>query len=504
MLNFGPASKNLISSHNCASFRIASYNVDGLSDNVIYASERCKEISKLICSELPDLIFFQEGTIETTRIYSTLLGKNGYNLVSPQLLVESPYFTLAFSKVGGTCQRLHFKGAARSEMGRDILSYEVVINNRATRFLSSHLESLADGQQTRTAQLEMMLDSIADFDGPSIVAGDLNIRNKEAEQVLNKMKKKSKDKNVPFQIFDCWESLGRNEKTKNTWVHSDPSLSHIQARYDRIYCNGHFIRAIDFKLIGKDRMPAPVYTTPSDHFGMIVHFVIDEDVAIGASASDRLQISVSNESETSSNCDKIITGSASRTDDDMQEKTGTAGIQPADQALHVADSKTETSSVETNEESKKRKAPSFPTERDGDDGSGDSERNSRRMIMAKAASRRLLGLNNPDRDVSAVTDASRALGESSSSDHVNNVQTSEDPQTEAEIVLRGLCTSNPQVANDSTDSVSLKDKKKISKVVIDISDSPPKTASPRKPRSPKKPKSSDVRNDVEIISLIED
>jgi endonuclease/exonuclease/phosphatase family metal-dependent hydrolase len=490
--------KNLMSSHNCASFRVASYNVDGLSDNVMHATERCKEISRLVCNELPDLIFFQEGTVETTRIYSTLLGKNGYNLVSPQQLVESPYFTLAFSKVSGTCQRLHFKGPAHSEMGRDILSYEVVINNRATRFLSSHLESLADYKDTRTAQLEMMLDLITDFDGPSIVAGDLNIRNKEAEQVLNKMKKKSKEKNVPFQLFDCWESLGRNEKMKNTWIHGDPSLSHIQARYDRIYCNGHFIRATDFKLIGTDHMPAPVYTTPSDHFGMIAQFVIEEGASESGSASDSLQIRTSNESESSSSSnDKVATSFVSSTGDNVQEKPDAAGIQPVDQTPRKTDSKTDISSLEAAEESKKRKL-SFPTERDGDDGSGDSERNSRRRIMAQAASRRLLSLNNPDSIVSAFTDATSALGASGGSDDAKAVLPVEDPENISRI-------GDAHVANEGRESGSPKHIKKTSKVVIDISDSPPSSPrSPTKPRSPRKPKSSNISSDVEIISLIDD
>ena len=492
-----------MSAHYCASFTVASYNVDGLSDNVIHKNERCVEISNLICSEEPDLIFFQEATIDTTRLYSTLLGKKGYNLVSPQHLIESPYFTLAFSKVSGVCKRLHFKESAHSNMGRDILSYEVVINNRTTRFLSSHLESLADSKDIRKAQLEAMLCLIAEFDGPSILAGDLNIRNKEADEVLNKMRKKSKQKNAPFAICDCWESLGRNEKTKNTWVHADPSLSHIQARYDRIYCNGHFIKATDFKLIGKDRMPAPVYTTPSDHFGMIADFVIEDGASVIGSDSDSLQISTSNEIE-------------SKKSGDEQEKIDATRIKSVAQKLPSTDSKpskTKTSSLESTEKSKKRKVPSTSTDRDGDDRSGDSEKNSRRMIMAQAASRRLLSLNNSDSSVSAVLEGSgtiSALGESSVNDDVTGKAASTLEDTENVSTDHSIDNPDPQIANDSNKSASPKRSKKAPKVVIDISDSPPSNASPekpkspRKPRSPKKPKSSNIGDDVEIISLIDD
>jgi hypothetical protein len=65
-------------------------------------------------------------------------------------------------------------------------------------------------------------------------------------------------------------------------------------------------------------------------------------------------------------------------------------------------SKTEILSLKSTEKSKKRNVPSTSTERDGDDRSGDSEKNSRRMIMAQAASRRLLSLNNPDSSITEV------------------------------------------------------------------------------------------------------
>ena len=264
-------------SHSRADFCISSYNVDGLSVKINHTEQRCSEISKLIINEIPDLIFLQEVTGETLGQYTFLFGQQGYSLVSPQSRVLPSYFTVAFSKINGSCKRLDFRDNARSKMGRDILSYEIVINNRSTQFLSSHLESLADGGKIRTAQLEFMLELIDSFAGPAVIAGDLNIRSKEAESLMSKLKKKAKNDQKDFKIFDCWESMGKDEKHKNTWVHPDPTLSYVQARYDRIYCNGKSIKTTEFSLIGKEAMPPPICTTPSDHFGMIARFIIEKN-----------------------------------------------------------------------------------------------------------------------------------------------------------------------------------------------------------------------------------
>ena len=271
-------------SHSCVDFCISSYNVDGNS-NRVHSTRRCIAISRSIIDKSPDLIFLQEVDEKILKLYKIIFWTQGYNLVSPLNESRSFYSTVAFSKLNGHCKRLDFRDSAQSVMGRDILSYEIIINNRRTQFLSSHLESLADGGDVRKAQLECLLELIDSNAGPGVVAGDLNIRQKEADSLMTQFKKKAKVNQKDFKIFDCWESMGKDPNCKNTWVHPDPSLKHIQARYDRIYCNGKFIKTTEFSLIGKEVMPPPVSTTPSDHFGMIARFVIDNDDDVSGDAS---------------------------------------------------------------------------------------------------------------------------------------------------------------------------------------------------------------------------
>ena len=263
-------------SHSCVDFCISSYNVDGLSTDIDHSRERCIAISRLIIHKSPDLIFLHEADKEIMKLYTIFFWTQGYNLVSPKNK-GGFYSTVAFSKLNGLCKRLDFRDSAQSVMGRDILSYEIIINNRRTQFLSSHLESLADGGEVRKAQLEFMLELIDGFAGPAVVAGDLNIRQKEADSLMTLFKKKAKVNQKEFKIFDCWESMGKDPTFKTTWVHPDPFKKYIQARYNRAYCNGKFIKTTEFSLIGLEEMPPPVSTTPSDHFGMIVRFVIENN-----------------------------------------------------------------------------------------------------------------------------------------------------------------------------------------------------------------------------------
>ena len=202
-------------SHSCVDFCISSYNVDGNS-NRVHSTRRCIAISRSIIDKSPDLIFLQEVDEKILKLYKIIFWTQGYNLVSPLNESRSFYSTVAFSKLNGHCKRLDFRDSAQSVMGRDILSYEIIINNRRTQFLSSHLEGITNGGVVRKAQLECLLELIDSNAGPAVVAGDLNIRQKEANSLMSKFKKKAKVNQKDFKILDCWESMGKDPNCKNT------------------------------------------------------------------------------------------------------------------------------------------------------------------------------------------------------------------------------------------------------------------------------------------------
>ena len=370
----------VLTSPSTADFVVASYNVDGLSDDHVNYKRRCLEISRLVCDDEPDVIFFQEVTPQTLLSFAPSLEPFGYTVVSSADSHLSLYFNVAFSKVNGVCRRLAFNGAAASNMGRDMIVFETVVNGRKVQVISSHLESLADYGAAREAQLEVMLDSMQNFQGPSIVAGDLNIRNKEAEKILRKVAAKAKGKPAGSQLFDCWEKMGRVEADKNTWVHSDPSLKHIQARYDRIYCNGKSARVVGFKLIGKEVMSAPCLTTPSDHYGMIAKFSIDEADDFSTDSSEGKQSNTTGDDAFNS---RSIKESSVTTTTSSKSKIAEASKSSSiDAELPPLSTPLGTKTVETKKRKKSPPASDVPE-------NVKDEAKNRRLMMANAATKRL-------------------------------------------------------------------------------------------------------------------
>ena len=371
----------VLTSSSPADFVVASYNVDGLSDDHANCKRRCLEISRLVCDEAPDVIFFQEVTPQTLLSFAPSLKPFGYNVASSVDSHSSPYFNVAFSKVNGICRRLAFSGAAASSMGRDMIVFETVVNGRKVQVMSSHLESLADYGAAREAQLEVMLDSMQNFQGPSIVAGDLNVRNKEAEKVLRKVAKKTEGRSADTQLFDCWEAMGKIEGNKNTWVHGDPGLKHIQARYDRIYCNGKSARVIGFKLIGKEVMPPPCLTTPSDHYGMIAKFSIEkaDDFSTDSMEGSRSDTTGDGAINSMSIKESGVATTAS-------PKSKKAKISKSLDVPVMSSLSTPTPSASTAVETKKRKKSPLASDAPAD---AQEETRSRRAIMANAATKRL-------------------------------------------------------------------------------------------------------------------
>jgi endonuclease/exonuclease/phosphatase family metal-dependent hydrolase len=373
--------------HPCVDFCISSYNVDGLSAEIHHSRERCSEISRLLINKSPDVIFLQEVTPQSIDQYTHLLGQQGYNLVSPQNPVLASYFTVAFSKLSGHCKRFSFPDSARSKMGRDVLSYEIIINNRRAQFLSSHLESLADGGEVRKAQMEYMLELIDSFSGPSVMAGDLNIRNKEAESLIVKLKKKAKDRKTDFKIFDCWESMGKNENSKNTWVFPDPASKHIQARYDRMYCNGKHIKITEFSLIGKEVMPAPISTTPSDHFGMIARFIIENNDEV----DDQQAI-------TDSSCSNSeVVESSSSKEASRDPNTSSEDVSKSIDSPTTAKKAKAQSPKKTTEKAKRKHTDELNSDNGTTADTGaEEEKAKRRLVRAAAATKRLLKSENAE------------------------------------------------------------------------------------------------------------
>jgi hypothetical protein len=201
--------------------------------------------------------------------------------------------------------------------------------------------------------------------------------------LIVKLKKKAKDRKTDFKIFDCWESMGKNENSKNTWVFPDPALKHIQARYDRMYCNGKHIKITEFSLIGKEVMPPPISTTPSDHFGMIARFIIEKNDDV----DDQQAIT-----DTSCSTSEVVQSSSSKEASRDPNTSSEDVSESIDSPTTTTAKKPKAQSSKKTTEKAKRKHTDVSNLDDGTTGDTgvEEEKAKRRLVRAAAATKRLL------------------------------------------------------------------------------------------------------------------
>ena len=245
--------------------KILTWTVDGLSG--LFTQERTLHAIREILKENPDVLFLQEVVDESEPLYEVSLDKAGYRCVSAD--VCSPYFTLTFVKNELsvlTSQRKEYQGKATSiGQGRDMNCVRVNIFGNIVLFVNCHLESCKQSSATRTAQLEAGIVELMRHNGPAILCGDLNMRDKEAHEV---------SKNVGDGIFaDAWISTGSVKDHRETWVM--PGKQSVKCRFDRVYYKlSHDLKPIEFRLVGKELLESPILSTISDHYGIVTVFQI--------------------------------------------------------------------------------------------------------------------------------------------------------------------------------------------------------------------------------------
>ena len=136
--------------------------------------------------------------------------------------------------------------------------------------LNTHLESTQEHSDERVRQLEKCLDIVTRRPGDRsvILAGDLNMRDKEVAKVGG----------LPSGVKDVWEDLGRREEVRYTWdLQRNSNLEWAgkwkpKCRFDRVYIRSSDIKnliADQFGLVGLEKVEG-TQSFPSDHWGVRV------------------------------------------------------------------------------------------------------------------------------------------------------------------------------------------------------------------------------------------
>jgi len=241
--------------------KLITYNV-WFSDK--YVGERSKVIFQILNESDADIIALQEVTYHFLQ------------LLLMQDWVQKDYFISDFK--GNTfgaygvvlLSRFPVKRLGLyqlpSDMERQLLLAEFIINNKTLKLATVHLESMQDSADIRAEQLETIFPLLDEADN-SVLMGDFNFCSSNLDENLN----------IDGRYDDLWEELRPKEigYTLNSEINNMLTLNlstSIQARYDRILFRQDKTnwKCIDIKLLGDKPIPdLDVGVFPSDHFGLL-------------------------------------------------------------------------------------------------------------------------------------------------------------------------------------------------------------------------------------------
>ncbi|KAM6318941.1 tyrosyl-DNA phosphodiesterase 2 [Aegotheles albertisi] len=247
-----------------SSFSLLTWNIDGLDLGNL------KERARGICSYLtlynPDIVFLQEVVQPHLCLLQMIAGS--YTIIPGNI---DGYFTVIMLKKSRVKLLKHeIIPFPTTSMMRNLLVVHASISGNELCLMTSHLESTKNHSKERMKQLQIVFNKMQKESESSTVifGGDTNLRDSEVTKLGN----------LPNNITDIWEFLGKPQHCRYTWdTHSNTNLNaeyKCKMRFDRVYFRpaageGHIIpRSMD--LIGLEKLDCGRF--PSDHWGLLCNF----------------------------------------------------------------------------------------------------------------------------------------------------------------------------------------------------------------------------------------
>ena len=252
----------------CSSFKLLSWNIDGLDERDL--EERTTAVYQTILLKQPDFVFLQEVVRASAAILEKKL-KSKYHLFAPIHPPQHYYVMILVKRDAdlrvGVFDSKTFPG---SVMGRQLVQLPVSCRGLDILLMTSHLESMKDHSGERKNQLRTAFGVMTETQREKvcIFGGDLNVREAEVKSVK-----------VPKNTIDVWEACGADHNSMYTWdVSANDNLNWSypnkpKTRYDRIYLapSDGKLRPTKFELVGQDRLHE-CGRFPSDHWGLWAEF----------------------------------------------------------------------------------------------------------------------------------------------------------------------------------------------------------------------------------------
>ncbi|KFU90117.1 Tyrosyl-DNA phosphodiesterase 2, partial [Chaetura pelagica] len=247
-----------------SSFSLLTWNIDGL--DIRNLKERAKGVCSYLTLYSPDVVFFQEFIPPHLRLLQVFAGI--YDIIPGN---TDGYFTaIMLKKTRVKLLKYEIIPFPTTSMMRNLLVVHVSISGNAVCLMTSHLESTKNHSKERMKQLRMVFNRMQkESESTTVIfGGDTNLRDSEVAKLGN----------LPNNITDIWEFLGKPQHCRYTWdTHSNTNMDagyKCKMRFDRVYFRpaageGHIIpRTMD--LIGLEKLDCGRF--PSDHWGLLCNF----------------------------------------------------------------------------------------------------------------------------------------------------------------------------------------------------------------------------------------
>jgi len=202
--------------------------------------------------QLPDVLMFQEVVPRTYAAHiCPQLSAAGYSIIPATPSADRAYFEVLAVRSPLSiedAQIFHLD----SQQGRTLLLAKTRSGGRTWLWVTGHLESLRSGASQRCAQAMVVQKLLCDHVGPSLFAGDTNLRNSEVS--------------LKSGIVDAWEACGHSASHRWTWhAPGAEGKKRRGARFDRIWGSGVGFAAFD--CVGQEPVTADGRPA-SDHLGI--------------------------------------------------------------------------------------------------------------------------------------------------------------------------------------------------------------------------------------------
>ena len=244
-----------------------------LTFNIWFSSfkmrERMEVLGEIVQNLKPDILTFQEVTLENLALLQKQRWFSRYHVIPPDTIKQGSYFVIILTVYPVNKWFVHpfqnsgpYNRKLVTAETKDAVSSNVQFVIATTHFLHASYNTLL-----RESQLQETLNVLSVYENVCVM-GDMNIHEDKF--------KVDGDVVLPSSWIDAWLSLpGKTEKNGYTWdrsknpfaqMESNANATSFKGRLDRVLCKLSDFEVKEMRVVGNELSKSGI--VPSDHFGL--------------------------------------------------------------------------------------------------------------------------------------------------------------------------------------------------------------------------------------------